>query len=104
MDVLLDRDRLRDARDTLALAKTAFTDASSINDSLEEAIGDPHGKSKLRDRVGWFEANWSGNRDELLKMVENVHTALSSIVDSWDSWEAEATASLDNAGSESGTP
>lgn len=31
MDVLLDRDRLRDARDTLRSAETAFKNAPSIN-------------------------------------------------------------------------
>lgn len=95
MDVLLDRARLRDARDTLKTAKGDFDDAASINDTLEEAIGDPQGKSKLRDRVGWFEANWSGNRDELKESIENVYKRLDGIIDGWDEWEAQASASLE---------
>ncbi|WP_194410064.1 hypothetical protein [Microbacterium cremeum] len=92
MDVLLDRDRLRDALATLRTAATAFEDAAEINDTLESAIGTPHGKDKLRDRVGWFEANWSGNRKELIEKVDGVREGLRSILDGWDQWEADATA------------
>lgn len=95
MDVLLDRARLTEARDTLKAAKDAFDSAAKINDNLEAAIDRPHGKSKLRDRVGWFEANWAGNRDELTEMIENVHKGLDSIVTGWDEWEADALASMD---------
>ncbi len=91
MDVLLDRQRLSDALATLDTAATAFTDASKINDTLEAAIDNPHGKDKLRDRVGWFEANWSGNREDLLEMVDGVRKGLRAIVDGWDEWEDEAT-------------
>ncbi len=92
MDVLLDRERLRDALETLKSAATAFEDAAEINDDLESAISNPHGKDKLRDRVGWFEANWSGNRKELMEKVDGVREGLTSIVDGWDQWEADATA------------
>lgn len=95
MDVLLDRARLRDARDTLKTAKADFEDAGKINDALESAIGDPQGKSKLRDRVGWFESNWSGNRDDLAESVENVYKRLDGILEGWDEWEAQATAELE---------
>lgn len=101
MDVLLDRARLRDARDTLKSAKADFDEAASINDRLEEAIGNPQGKSQLRDRVGWFEANWSGNRDDLTQAIENVYKRLDGIINGWDEWEAEASASLE---SEEGSP
>ncbi|MBQ3357921.1 hypothetical protein ACTJKK_16190 [Microbacterium sp. 22179] len=95
MDVLLDRERLRDARDTLKTAKDDFENAGSINDTLEQAIGTPQGKSKLRDRVGWFESNWSGNRDELTESVENVYKRLDGIIEGWDEWEAEASAQIE---------
>lgn len=94
-DVLLDRQRLTDARDALSSAKAAFDDAVQINDRLEDAVDSPHGKSKLRDRVGWFEANWSGNRDELSEMVTGVHDGLNAILQGWADWEAEATAQLE---------
>jgi len=96
MDVLLDLARLRDARDTLATAKKDFDDAAKINDTLEDAIGDPQGKSKLRDRVGWFESNWSGNREDLAKSVENVYKRISGIVDGWEEWEKKASAELES--------
>jgi hypothetical protein len=94
VDILLDRERLRDARDTLKSAKADFEDAGSINDTLESAIGTPQGKSKLRDRVGWFESNWSGNRDDLKESVENVYKRLDGIIEGWDEWEAQASAEL----------
>lgn len=96
-DVLLDRRRLRDARETLQSASDAFKDAAKTNDSLEEAIGNPHGKDKLRDRIGWFEANWSGNREELREMIDGILEGLGSIVDGWDEWEREAAASLESS-------
>ncbi|WP_065572033.1 hypothetical protein [Microbacterium oleivorans] len=102
MDVLLDRQRLRDARDTLTNAENAFNDASKINDSLESAIDTPHGKSSLRDRVGWFESNWSGNREDLTEMIANVREGLSSILSGWDQWEEDASAQLEQMGSEGG--
>lgn len=95
MDVLLDRDRLRDARDTLKTAKDDFENAGSINDRLESAIGTPQGKSTLRDRVGWFESNWSGNRDDLTESVENVYKRLDGIIEGWDEWEAQASAQIE---------
>jgi hypothetical protein len=95
VDVLLDRERLRDARDTLKTAKDDFENSGSINDTLEQAIGTPQGKSKLRDRVGWFESNWSGNRDELTESVENVYKRLDGIIEGWDEWEAEASAQIE---------
>lgn len=95
-DVLLDRQRLADARDTLSAAKATFDQAVQVNDRLEEAIDNPHGMSKLRDRIGWFEANWSGNREELTEMVTNVRDGLTSILDGWDQWEEDASASLEN--------
>lgn len=96
MDVLLDRARLRDARDTLASAKASFDDAAKINDTLESAIDSPQGESKLRDRVGWFESNWSGNRDDLVKSVKDVHDRLAGILSGWDDWEKKATAELES--------
>lgn len=97
-DVLLDRARLRDARDTLQNATDTFNSAAQTNNALEEAIANPHGKDSLRDRVGWFEANWSGNREELTEMIEGVLDALTSIVDAWDTWEADAVASMEGSG------
>lgn len=98
MDVLLDRARLRDARDTLKTAKADFESASSINDTLENAIGTPQGKSKLRDRVGWFESNWSGNREDLTKSIEDVYKRLDGIINGWDEWEKQASAQIEGKG------
>lgn len=103
MDVLLDRAKLSDALATLDSAASAFTNASQINDTLEAAIDNPHGKKSLRDRVGWFEANWSGNREELLEMVDGVREGLRSIVDGWDEWEAEATRQIEQMSGEGGS-
>lgn len=100
-DVLLDLARLTEARNTLASAKEAFDGAAKINDALEAAIDSPQGKSKLRDRVGWFEANWSGNRDDLAESVKNVHDRLSGIVDKWTEWESKAAAELEATGGHS---
>jgi hypothetical protein len=85
----------------LKAAKDDFDDAASINDTLESAIGSPQGNSKLRNRVGWFESNWSGNRDDLKKSIEDVYKRLDGIIEGWDEWEAQASAELE--GKESGT-
>ncbi|MFV0405463.1 MAG: hypothetical protein ACK5LN_01360 [Propioniciclava sp.] len=92
MDVFLDLARLSDARDTLAEAERSFNNAAAINDSLEIAIGNPHGKNHLRDRVGWFEAHWSSNREDLSERIKNVRVGLTEIIDTWDTWEQQATA------------
>lgn len=73
-----------------------FEDAASTNDDLEESVGNPHGRGRLRDRVGWFEANWSGAREDLRERLESVHERIDDIVTGWDDWEAEASASLED--------
>lgn len=89
MDIQLDLARLRDARATLKTAKADFEDAGSINDRLESAIGNPHGQSKLRDRVGWFESNWSGTRDDLKESIEKIYDRLDAIVEGWNELDEE---------------
>ena len=95
---MLDRERLKAARDGLRAAMDEFEDAASTNDDLEESVGNPHGRGRLRDRVGWFEANWSSNRDDLRERLDAVHERIDGIVTGWDDWETEATAALEDAG------
>jgi len=96
-DIMLDRQKLRDTRDGLQAAITAFEDASQTNDDLEEAVANPHGKNSLRDRVGWFEANWKSNREDLKDRLADVHERLDGIVTGWDDWENQTAESLENA-------
>lgn len=95
-DIMLDRAKLRETRDGLQAAISAFEEASETNDDLEEAIANPHGKASLRDRAGWFEANWKSNREDLKERLADVHKHLDGIVTGWDDWEAQTVESLEN--------
>lgn len=94
---MIDFARLRDAQTGLAAAITAFEDAAKTNDNLEEAIGNPHSKDKLRRRVGWFESKWDGNREDLTEKLTGIQERLTGIIDGWEKWEQDAAAALEEA-------
>lgn len=96
-DIMLDLERLREARDGLTATVAEFKNASNTNDGLEASIGRPDDRRELRDKASEFESAWDGKRDKLRENLENILEQLTGIVDGWDEWDRDTACSLEGA-------
>lgn len=96
-DIMLDLERLREAKAGIDAAIAEFKDASSINDGLEQDIDRPDDRSELRDKASDFESAWNGKRDKLRENLENIQEQLTGIIDGWAEWDTETAAEFDSA-------
>lgn len=98
MDVMLDLQRLKDARTSLGNAVDSFKAASSFNNDLERAVAEPDDRDSLRRKVSDFESDWDGRRGDLTEMLEEIHKGIDTIVTEWDRWDTETAAELEPTG------
>jgi hypothetical protein len=80
-DVDLNFDDLKTMTENLGVFVKEFEDIGDSTDDVQDAVGRPHGKSELRDRVGDFESGWDGNREVIQDGLTNIHDHLKAIVD-----------------------
>lgn len=89
--------RLSDLQATewqLAQIITEFEKASDRADDLEDAIGDPFGKSELREAAEDFEDRWNLKRDELKGGLEDIKEQLHVLVESFTKLDRQAAIQL----------
>jgi hypothetical protein len=91
---MLDRARLREAKAGLDASVTELSEASDINDGLEDSIDRPDDRNGLRDKASDFESKWNDKRGKLTENLKNIQDQLKQILDGWDEWERQTTASL----------
>lgn len=96
-DIMLDLERLREARTGLRASIEAFSEAASFTDGIERAIGRPDDRGSLRDKAHDFEGKWNDKRDALAENLQNIEEQLSSIVDGWTEWDSQTAADLEGA-------
>jgi len=91
---MLDLERLTTAHEGLRASITAFTEAASFTDGIEQAIQRPDGRGALRDRAHDFEGAWNDKRDALAENLQNITDQLQSILDGWNEWDCATAADL----------
>ncbi|WP_168916493.1 flagellar protein FlgN [Microcella flavibacter] len=96
-DILLDLERLREARTGLRASIEAFSEAASFADGIERAIGRPDDRGALRDKAHDFEGAWNDKRDALAENLQNIEEQLTSIIDGWTEWDSQTAADLEGA-------
>ncbi|WP_306233441.1 hypothetical protein [Agrococcus beijingensis] len=100
MDIMLDLERLSNARTSLGDAVDSFMTASSFNNDLERAVANPDDRDALRRKVSDFESDWDGRRGDLAEMLQEIHGAIDTIITEWDRWDAETASELDASAGE----
>ncbi|MCH1881508.1 hypothetical protein [Agrococcus sp. ARC_14] len=94
MDIMLDLQRLTAARTSLKSATDGFKAASSFNNDLERAVAKPDDRDELRDKVGDFESDWNDRREDLTKVLDEIHTGIDKIITEWERWDTETATEL----------
>jgi hypothetical protein len=94
MDVLIKFDDLSTLNDYLKTIVAEFDGAEDRADVLEEAIGDPFGRSDLREAVEDFEDRWDDKRDELRDGIKQVQEHVQGVIDGFTDWDVETAAGM----------
>lgn len=66
-----------------------FENATSQSEELEADIGNPYGRSDLRDKAEDFEERWDDKRDELKDSLKELHEHVKGVVDGFENWDSE---------------
>jgi len=85
-------DELNRVNEQLKSIVEELNGAASRTDAVEEAIGTPYGKSRLRQRVHDFEGRWNDKRKELSTDIDKVQKHVQGVLDGLKDWD-EKTAS-----------
>ena len=103
MDIMLDLERLKSAQTGLSASISAFADAGSTNNALENAIGRPDDRSSLRDKASDFEAAWHKKRDKLLERLRDIEGHIGAIITEWNALDVDSAKSLEGTNAPSTT-
>lgn len=92
-DVIVTYDVLNELNGSLKQIILEFEKAEERADDLEDSVGTPYGKTRLRDASSEFESGWNdrrrGLREDLMKIQERVE----STGRGWAEWDVEASRS-----------
>lgn len=69
--------------------------AADRADALEDAIGDPYGKNRLREAVEGFEDRWNNKRKNLAADIKKVQEHVQGVLEGFERWDAETAAGTD---------
>lgn len=94
MDVLVRFEDLGTLNDCLRQIVAEFDGAEDRADVLERAIGDPYGRSPLREAVQDFEDRWDDKRDELRDGIKQVQEHVQGVIDGFTDWDVETAVGM----------
>ncbi|WP_406029838.1 flagellar protein FlgN [Nocardioides sp. NBC_00163] len=66
-----------------------FENATSQSEELEADIGNPYGRSDLRDKAQDFEERWDDKRDDLKESLKELQEHVKGVVDGFENWDSE---------------
>ncbi|SDH36499.1 hypothetical protein [Agrococcus jejuensis] len=95
MDVLVKFEDLRTLNEYLVTIVGEFDAAEGRADRLEEAIGDPFGRDRLREAVEDFEDRWDDKRDELRDDLKKVQEHVQGVLDGFTDWDVETAKGME---------
>jgi hypothetical protein len=93
-DIMLDLGRLRATGEGLRASIREFENATNTADGLEQAVGRPDDRTRLRDRAHAFEGDWNDRRAILIENLAKVQEQLEAIVDGWTDWDVDTASEL----------
>jgi hypothetical protein len=93
-DIMLDLGRLRATGEGLRASIREFENATNTADGLEQAVGRPDDRTRLRDRAHDFEGDWNDRRAILTENLAKVQEQLEAIVDGWSDWDVETASQM----------
>ena len=95
--VLIKYSELKAVGDNLKKIVQELKDASKRADVLEEAIGDPYGKNKLREAAEEFEDGWDDRRNKLLEDIEKVEQHVAGVLEGFEQWDKDTSNEMESA-------
>lgn len=95
-DIYISLDQLRDVKTNLNAIITEFDNASGRADDLEDAIGDPFGDNRLREKAEDFEDRWDKKRDQLKDSLQEVHDHVGGVITGVEDWDAATAIQLES--------
>jgi hypothetical protein len=97
-DVYLNMQAIDEVLAGLTTSIAEFDEASEVARGLQDAVGRPDDRGRLRSKVDDFESDWNNTRNELKDNLDEIRGHLQDIVDGWRNWDAEAAAALQSNG------
>ncbi|MEU6135640.1 flagellar protein FlgN [Nocardioides sp. NPDC047086] len=93
-DFYIDLNQLNEVKDALKEITSEFEDAEDNADDLEDAIGDPYGRSELREAAEDFEDRWNHKRDELKESLADVLEHVKGVIENVEKWDSDTAIQL----------
>lgn len=94
--VLIKYTELKAVGDNLKKIIEELKEASNRADVLEEAIGDPYGKNKLREAAEEFEDGWDDRRGKLLEDIEKVEQHVAAVLEGFEEWDTDTASEMES--------
>lgn len=100
-DVEIPYEVLNELSGSLKQIIVEFENAKNRSDALEAAIGNPLGRSSLRNQANSFEGQWDDKRQTLAEDVAGVLEHVEAVGKGWINWDLEASQQLELDNNES---
>jgi len=88
-------DELSRVNDQLKSIVEELNEAASRTDAVEEAVGTPYGKNRLRQRVHDFEGRWDDKRKELSGDIDKVQKHVQGVLDGLKDWDQQTASEME---------
>ncbi|MEJ3404461.1 hypothetical protein WDJ51_06930 [Rathayibacter sp. YIM 133350] len=93
-DVLISFSVLNQLNGSLKQILVELEEAEEREGDLQDAIGRPCGRDKLRDRAHDFEGSWDDKRSKLKEDLGKVQQHVEQAGQGWQDWDTKAANSL----------
>lgn len=94
-DVYISMGKLERTSSQLNSIVEEFENAVSSSEELESAIGQPFGRTELREKAQDFEERWDVKRDQLKDGLQDVQDHVEAIIESVTEFDIEAAIALE---------
>lgn len=88
-------DELSRVNDQLKAIVEELEQAASRTGDLEDAVGTPYGKTRLRSRVHDFEGRWDDKRKDLRSEIDKVQQHVQGVLDGLRDWDTDTASQME---------
>ncbi len=88
-------DELSRMNDQLKAIVEELEQAASRTDAVEQAVGTPYGKNRLRSRVHDFEGRWDDKRKDLSAEIDKVQKHVQGVLDGLKDWDQKTASQME---------